>query len=450
MISDCTTDSRTGKKPSFSITTLGCKVNQYETEALSRGLETAGWQRTDRAPADLVIVNTCTVTARAARQSLQTVRQALRRHPGARVVVTGCDAQIDPRRLAAIPGVHLVVGHADKGRIPDLITDERQSRSEAAAIVVRPLERGLPLSAPPDGVHGGRTRPFLKIQDGCEAYCTYCIVPYTRGPSRSLPVDQALARIADLGRAGYHEVVLTGIHLGRYGRDLAPPQSLAALLGCIDAAAAIGRVRLSSIEPLEFEPQLMSVLAASTRICPHFHIPLQSGDDDILRRMGRPYRAGQVRHLVADLIRIRPRTAIGMDVLVGFPGESREAFAATCRLIEDLPLAYLHVFPFSPRTGTPAAAMPDQVPAALVKARCAVLRRLGRDKRRAFYQRFVGQRFTAQVEGRRDPSSGRLKAVTDNYLPVCLQGSDALMHRLVHLRVDGVDGQGRIRGRLID
>ena len=436
--------------PTFNITTLGCKVNQYESEAIAQNLTKAGWTAATGQSPDLILINTCTVTARAARQSLQAVRRAVRLYPGALVVATGCDAQIEPERLAAVKGVSLVVGHKDKQRVPELVASLPAKGTFQAAVVTCPVNRPLPFAPLGETVSGGRTRPYLKIQDGCNAFCTYCIVPYTRGPSRSMPVNEVLTHIRDLDRAGCHEVVLTGIHLGRYGRDLFPRESLAGLLTRIDAVQAIGRVRLSSIEPLEFNADLMAALAASPRVCHHFHIPLQSGDDRILRRMARPYGSAEIRRLVAELVRIRPRAAIGMDVLVGFPGESQAAFEATCALITDLPLAYLHVFPFSPRAGTPAAAMADQVPAPVIRERCALLRRIGRKKREAFYRRFVGHCITGPVEARRDPASGLLKTVSDNYLPVLFEGPDRLMNTLVRIKIHALSAAGRLEGRCLD
>ena len=434
----------------FAIVTLGCKVNQYESEALGCCLVAAGWQPAADRSADLCLINTCTVTGKAAMQSRQAVRRALRRHAAARIVVTGCAAQMEPARLAAIDGVALVVGHAGKEQIAALVESLPPPGTGPAPIVAASLDRTVPFAALSDTVVGGRTRPFLKIQDGCNAFCTYCIVPYARGRSRSMPASAVIARITDLARAGYHEVVLTGIHLGCYGRDLSPTESLDGLLARIEAARAIGRVRLSSIEPREFDRGLIATVAGSSRFCRHFHIPLQSGSDAVLRRMGRPYRAGEVRRLVADLLRAVPQAAVGMDLLVGFPGESDEAFAATWQLVVDLPVAYLHVFPFSPRAGTPAANMADPVPTSVAQRRCARLRRLGRAKRLDFFRRFVGHTVQAPVEARRDPASGRLKAVTDNYLPVFFDGPDRLMNTMASVRIDGLDAAGRLQGHRPD
>ncbi len=434
----------------FTIVTLGCKVNHYESEALALRLAEAGWVRTADADGALCIVNTCTVTGRAAMQSRQAVRRAVRQGAGG-VVVTGCYAQVDPEALAAIGGVDLVVGHSEKHRIPALVEDLMQNAAPGPApMVVAPRSPAWDFDPLCDGVVGGRTRPLLKIQDGCDAFCSYCIVPYARGRSRSMPAENAMARIAALGAAGYQEVVLTGIHLGRYGRDLHPPICLADLLRRIDAEGGIERFRVSSIEPQEFDAPLIAALTGSARCCRHFHLPLQSGDDDVLRRMGRPYTAAEVAALVLTLTTAVPEAAVGLDVLVGFPGESEAAFEGTFALASSLPLAYLHVFPFSPRTGTPAARMADAVPDGAITRRCARLRRLGARKRLAFYRRFIGHDFSAPVEGRRDPHTGRLRIVTDNYLPVTFEGPDSLLNTRVTVRLDALDPDGHPTGHLVD
>lgn len=435
---------------SFTVVTLGCKVNQYESEALARRLVADGWRRAAGPPVDLCLINTCTVTGRAAMQSRQAVRRARRQGAG-RIVVTGCYAQVEPEALTVINGVDLVVGHSEKHRIPALVQGlvERTAGRQTEAVVA-PRSVAWPFEAICDAVVGGRTRPLLKIQDGCDAFCTYCIVPFARGRSRSMPAETVMARIADLGAAGYHEVVLTGIHLGRYGRDLSPATPLADLLRRIDAAGDIPRFRVSSVEPQEFDAALIAALTESPHCCRHFHIPLQSGDDAILRRMGRPYTGADVADLVLTLTRKVPAAAVGLDVLVGFPGESEDAFERTYQMVAGLPLAYLHVFPFSPRAGTPAARMSDPVPDGLITRRCARLRRLGQQKRLAFQRRFVGLEAAAAVEGRRDPQTGRLKMVTDNYLPVIFDGPDALLETLVTVRIEAVDAHGRLAGRRLD
>jgi len=434
----------------FTIVTLGCKVNHYESEALACRLLEDGWVPGDDPDGALCIINTCTVTGRAAMQSRQAVRRAARQ--GARcIVVTGCYAQVNPEVLAAIDGVDLVVGHSQKQCIADLVRNaDAIAPGALAPIVVSPRSAAWSFEALHDGIVAGRTRPLLKIQDGCDAFCTYCIVPHARGRSRSMAADEVLRCISALAAAGYTEAVLTGIHLGRYGRDLDPPVSLGHLLARIDAQSGIERFRVSSIEPQEFDAPLIAALSASPRCCRHFHIPLQSGDDDILRRMARPYTAGAVADLVLTLTRAVPEAAVGLDVLVGFPGESEKAFENTCHLIESLPLAYLHVFPFSPRAGTPAARMSEAVPSGVITRRCNRLRRLGQRKRHLFCRRFIGREFCGPVEARRDPLSGRLRIVTDNYLPVEFEGPDRLFSTRATLRIDALDPTGRITGHRLD
>jgi threonylcarbamoyladenosine tRNA methylthiotransferase MtaB len=430
----------------FSVTTLGCKVNQYESEAIIEALRTAGWTLANGdSPVDIHIINTCTVTGKASMQSRQAIRQASRAHPGSRVIVTGCYAQTAPQEIRKIPGIHAVVGTEDKHRIPDMILSAPGLSLDGSDRVsdVRKLDRfgdaGITVTSK-------RTRPFLKIQDGCNAFCTYCIVPYARGRSRSMAPESVVAHVRRLEAAGHHEVVLTGIHLGLYGRDLAAPLDLAELVRRLLTATGIARIRLSSIEPRELTAELVEMTAASKRLCPHFHIPLQSGDDGILRRMHRPYSRTDFQKLVLSIRDRMPDAAIGVDTLIGFPGESPEAFENTRSLIEALPVTYLHVFPFSPRPGTPAADFPDPVAAVELKRRCSIMRALGQAKKAAFFSRFEGRTLTPLIESRRDPSTGLLKGVSANYIPVLMAGDDRLQNRLVNARIDRLQGQNAVRG----
>lgn len=428
----------------FRITTLGCKVNQCESAGMARKLCDNGWQKAGTGePADLVVVNTCTVTGKAAMQSRQALRQAVRGNPGATVVATGCYAQIDPEILAAIDGVAAVLGTGEKMSLVEdpgrpLLLGPKIRRGD-----VSNLRRFAPL---PTWGEFGRTRPFLKIQDGCSAHCTYCIVPSARGPSRSLPPQQVLAQLRELAGDGFLETVLTGIHMGCYGLDLSPATSLDALLAQMDADGAMARIRLSSIEPREISEAIVDRVAGTDRFCRHFHVPLQSGDDTVLRRMGRPY----TREFFADLIRSIPcripRCAIGVDVLAGFPGESDAAFENTLHLLEDLPITYLHVFPFSAREGTPASRMPDPVPPQTAKARCRRLRQLGDEKKKAFYAQFVGRRVRVLAEGAAHTPKGLLRGFSDHYLPVLFPGDENLRETFVTVRIDRLSADGQLFG----
>ena len=437
----------------FIIKTLGCKVNQCESEAIRNALVRSdrGLATGDDAGADVVIVNTCTVTRKAAMQSRQAVRQAIRANPGARIVVTGCHAQTAPAELAKIDGVDLIVGNRDKHTIPRQIFADMPKHTDVNATVACPDIDGIEeFDGLSEITHGCRTRPFLKIQDGCNAFCTYCIVPHARGRSRSLPMDQVLNRIAQLGRLGYHEVVLTGIHIGCYGHDLTPATGLYDLLCRIREGGTIDRVRISSIEPAELSDDIINLAASgeqcSGRLCPHFHIPLQSGSDEILKRMHRPYRRDYFKNLIQTIVDRLPDAAIGVDTLIGFPGETDDAFENTHALIDALPVAYLHVFPFSAREGTPAFSFNDQILPSVIKNRCARMRRLGEKKRRTFYQRFVGKSVTVLVEETRDRADGCLKGFSDNYLPVHFDGPDDLTNTLQEVDIQHLSARGVLEG----
>ena len=388
-------------KERFFLKTLGCKVNQAESEALGETLATSDWQPAEASEtADLCIINTCAVTQKAAMQSRQAVRQAIRANPRAWVVVTGCYAQTEPQALAKIEGLDYIVDQAGKQKLAEMIGRGELTKSPRP-VIFQPTPGAAPAFAaakPVPSAH--RTRPFLKIQDGCDAFCTYCIVPYARGRSRSMALSAVLESIAELVAQGVREVVLTGIHLGLYGRDLKPAGGLLQLLQAIAGLKSSIRVRLSSIEPLELTDDLLSLVARSDRFCRHFHIPLQSGDPAILKRMGRPYSPEFFGELVQKIRAMMPDAAIGADVLVGFPGETEAAFANTASLIEGLPVSYLHVFPFSARPGTPATRMEGQVDERTKKARAGTLLVMAADARAAFQsgvRHFDGGRFQEAV-----------------------------------------------------
>jgi len=408
-----------------AVTTLGCKVNQCESAGIAEAMAARGITLVPfEVEADCYIVNTCTVTGRTDNQSRQLIRRAIRRNPAAVVLVTGCYAQRAPEEIARIPGVRIVAGNAEKSRLPELL--EKLAKGKGPEVQVgdiRSEKRFSPLGAT---VIPGHTRAFLKIQDGCDALCSYCIVPRVRGGSRSFRPVEIERGIASLAAKGFREVVLSGIHLGAYGRDLVPATDLTTVVRRIVEERPIERLRLSSIEPREITVELLSLIGSSGIVCRHLHIPLQSGDDGILAAMNRDYDAAFFRDLIRNVLATIPGIAVGIDVMVGFPGETETAFANTLRLVEELPFAYLHVFPFSRRPGTPAAVMPDQVPEADKKRRVERLRTIGTEKRRTFAEKFIGAPLAVLIEGKKDRSTGFFIGFSDNYIPVvCLSAADA-------------------------
>jgi len=399
-----------------AIVTLGCKTNQFESAAIGEQLRTAGYRQVDfEEGAELVIVNTCTVTSATDSQSRNLIRRARRINPQARVVVTGCYAQIDPQSLAGIPGVALVIGNEEKQDFLDRLNALDGSNTEVVVSDIRRAETAEPL---PLNSFEQRSRAFVQIQNGCDAFCSYCIIPYARGRSRSVQPADVVSQVERLGAAGYPELVLTGIHIGNYGQDLRPQTDLLALLQAIEQSTFAGRLRLGSIEPTEIPPSLRDYCAASEWICPHWHIPLQAGDDEILRWMNRHYTTAFFSELSSDIRTRQPDAAIGLDVITGFPGETEQQFQNTLRLLEDLPFTHLHVFPFSKRPGTPAAEMSGQLPGDVIKQRAAQLRELGERKQAEFSRWFVGRELEVVIEG--GGENGRSKGLSENYLEVLL------------------------------
>jgi threonylcarbamoyladenosine tRNA methylthiotransferase MtaB len=424
----------------IAFATVGCRLNQFETDALRGRAQAEGYRIVPfAAAADVYVINSCTITAAADADSRRLARQAVRRNPSALVAVTGCYAQAAPDVVAAIPGVDLVLGNGEK---PLLLAHLREARKNGGARVLVGGSGGRrEVDDYGPGIDPDRTRAFLKVQDGCNYRCSFCIVPEVRGGNRSQQPDRILAEIRRLHAAGFPEVVLTGIHLGTYGRDLAPPTSLSDL--CLRIASLDGapRMRLSSLDPHEVKPDLIRLLAESPRFCRHLHLPLQSGDEGILRRMRRGHTAAQFRELVERLAAEVPGIAVSGDVIVGFPGEDDEAFRRTYDLLEALPIAGLHVFSYSRRPGTDAAEHPNQVPKAVKAARSRALRTLALRKAQAFRRRFLGETLTVVVLDREGPD-GLLEGLSDNYLRVWFAGDPALRGGLARVRVEHVTGRG--------
>jgi threonylcarbamoyladenosine tRNA methylthiotransferase MtaB len=402
---------------------LGCRLNQSEVEATARQLAARGCVLvSDPAQADVLVVNTCAVTAQAERKSRHLLRALHRANPTARIAAVGCGVSFDLPGFAALPGVVWAVPNADKERLPELIAPGSASRRE-----VQPLRR---------------TRALVKVQDGCDNRCTYCVVWRLRGPSRSRPLEAVIAEVEARLREGYQEVVLTGVNLGAYGRQMGMERGLAHLVAALLQRTALPRLRLSSLEPWDVDESLFE-LWADPRLCRQLHLPLQSGCDAVLRRMGRPLTAERYARLAEAARAAIPDLALTADVLVGFPGEDEAAFAESMALVEAVELARLHVFPFSPRPGTPAALMSDQVPEAERVERARRMRELGSRLAASFRQRFVGREMAVLWERRRE--DGLWHGLTDNYLSVVTASDEDLHNRIVPTRLLSAD-EGFMRG----
>lgn len=430
-----------------AVHTLGCKVNQYDGEALlalfrQRGYRVVGFDE----PADVYIINTCTVTHEGDRKSRQLIRRARRCNPEAVVVVAGCYAQTSPGEVAGLPGVDVVLGNSDRARVVEL-AEAARGRRGAPLRAVGDIFRVRAFEELPASGLTGRTRAVLKVQEGCAEFCAYCIVPYARGRPRSRRPEEARAEAERLAAAGYREVVLAGTHLGAYGRDLAPgpdgrPVRLGDLLRAIHAVEGIARIRLSSLEPMDVDDALLAAMGELPKVCPHLHLPLQSGSDRVLARMRRRYTADGFRRLVARARRLVPDLGLTTDVIAGFPGEGEEDHRATLALLEEVGFHRIHVFPFSPRSGTPAARAPGQVPPEVRERRVRELLALGRRLARACHERLVGRRVEVLAEAGPGREGGPLEGYTPQYIRVRFAGSGELANRLVAVRVTAADAEG--------
>jgi threonylcarbamoyladenosine tRNA methylthiotransferase MtaB len=430
-----------------AITTLGCKANQFDSALMGAFLEGNGFkiipfpQR-----ADIYVINTCTVTHRADYQSRQLMRRAHRLNPSSLIVVTGCYAQVYPDEVLGVAGVGMVLGNAEKTSIADILGNPLMD--PRPVVRVGDIEKEREIGEANIDRFYGHTRALLKIQDGCNDSCTYCIIPRARGSSRSLDPMSVIRHLRRLEKGGFKEVVLTGIHLGAYGSDLSPPTSLAELCEKTNGIPTPHRIRLSSIEPGDFRPELIQFIASSSRLCNHLHIPLQSGDDDILRHMNRDYDGNFFADIVQTLIHCIPDLNIGVDVVVGFPGEGEKQFRKTYELLEKLDVGYLHVFPYSRRNGTEAYGLPHQIDPRTKRARCEALRTLGRRKREAYHSRFLGRELDVLVEGKRDKRTGRLTGHSRNYIPVLIEGGKRLVNREIRVLATGLE-DGKVTGRVV-
>ncbi|WP_314584612.1 tRNA (N(6)-L-threonylcarbamoyladenosine(37)-C(2))-methylthiotransferase MtaB [Paenibacillus terrigena] len=422
--------------PSVAFYTLGCKVNFYDTEAIWQLFKNEGYEQVDfeTQTADVYLINTCTVTNTGDKKSRQIIRRAVRRNPDAIVAVTGCYAQTSPAEILDIPGVDLVIGTQDRDKIMPYIEQLQQERQPINAVRNIMKTREFEELDVPDFAE--RTRAFLKIQEGCNNFCTFCIIPWSRGLSRSRAPESVVEQAKQLVAAGYKEIVLTGIHTGGYGDDL-ENYRLANLLWDLDKVEGLERIRISSIEASQITEEVLEVLKKSSKMCRHLHIPLQAGENDVLKRMRRKYTVEEFATKIERIQEAMPDVAITTDVIVGFPGETEEQFRKGYEFMEKIKFSEMHVFPYSKRTGTPAARMEDQVDDEVKHARVHELIDLSEKMQFAYAEQFVGQ--VLDIIPERDykgaPGTGKVMGYSDNYLQVIFEGDESLIGKLCRVKV---------------
>ncbi len=463
---------------SFYVENFGCRATQADGAGIERELMELGLVRaTEAHSAEVVILNTCTVTASADQDVRATIRRIHRNNPECRILVTGCYAQRAPEEIAALPGVSVVVGNSHKQNVARIaverFTDENfvaisdiglsapslregcgthgvevhAAEPHAAEIIIGDIFAHTELVAAPVFEAGAaKTRPNLKVQDGCDNRCSFCIIPFVRGQNRSLPLDSVLREVDTLVAGGYREVVISGINLGRWGRDFDKQQRFENLVEAIVEKTALERLRISSVEPMDWSDQLIAYVAGSPRLAKHAHVPMQSGSDRVLRKMHRKYRPWHYAEKISKIREAMPTAAIGADVMVGFPGETDLDFEETRALIDRLPFTYLHVFTYSGRPGTPSEKMPDQVPVHLARERNRILRELAAEKKLQFMQSFVGKNLSAITLSVQQ--NGCTEALTDNYLKLWLRGSHR-ENRMVDAFIESAATEG-LGGRKSD
>ena len=438
--------------------TMGCKVNQYDTQSMRETLYRNGYtlldDETSRQGADLYLINTCTVTNTADQKARQVIRRAIRQNPTAKVLVTGCYAESDREAIEEIPGVTFVFGNREKADFQgylDLLHTEAPSPSAAATDTPNPLLSIAPVQHDAIREHarfskgvsdaGKRTRALIKVQDGCSAFCTYCIIPYVRGRMTSRPLNDIADEAHRIANSGIKEVVITGVHLGAYGMDTGRDRDIADILAHIHDIEGIERIRFSSIEPMYFPDTLGERMAALPKCMPHFHLPLQAGSDAILRQMRRRYTTAQFAHLVENLRRgFGDDVGITTDIMVGFPGETDAHFEESCRFVEEIGFSQLHVFRYSPRKGTPAATYSDQVSPHICAERSQTMIALGERLNRGFRQRMLGKQKAVLIEASREGENNHLAGFTDNYLRVLVDAPESAINQIQNVTLASLEG----------
>ncbi|MCF2719710.1 tRNA (N(6)-L-threonylcarbamoyladenosine(37)-C(2))-methylthiotransferase MtaB [Paenibacillus sp. 203] len=422
--------------PSVAFYTLGCKVNFYDTEAIWQLFKNEGYEQVDfdEQTADVYLINTCTVTNTGDKKSRQIIRRAIRRNPDAIVAVTGCYAQTSPAEIMDIPGVDLVIGTQDRDKIIPFVQEIQGTRQPVNAVRNIMKTRVFEEMDVPD--FANHTRAFLKIQDGCNNFCTFCIIPWSRGLSRSRDAASIIAQARQLVHAGYKEIVLTGIHTGGYGDDM-DNYDLSDLLWDLEKVEGLERIRISSIEASQIDEKMLDVLNRSTKLVRHFHIPLQAGDDTVLKRMRRKYTTEEFYNKMLMIRKAMPDVAITTDVIVGFPGETDEMFRNGYELMKKISFSEMHVFPYSKRSGTPAARMEDQVDEDVKNARVHELIQLSEQMQLAYAEKFVGQvlEVIPEVAPKGTEDSGILHGYSDNYIQLAFEGTEDLVGKVCRVKL---------------
>lgn len=429
--------------------TLGCKVNQFETETMeglfrARGYDVVPFEER----ADVYVINTCSVTHLSDRKSRQLIRRAARMNPDACIAVTGCYAQVAPEEIRALDGVRVVIGTKERARIVDYVEEALRADTGAIGTITDIMQarvfEDIPLHSLPH-----RTRAFLKIEDGCQNFCTFCIIPYARGPVKSRTLSAVAREMHLLTEAGFHEVVLTGIHLGAYGIDLAERPTLADACRMALAEEGLRRLRLGSLESVELSADLLDLMRTEPRFAAHLHLPLQAGSDNVLRAMNRHYDTAAFAALLEDVRRAVPGVAISTDIIVGFPGETEEDFASGLDFVRQMGFARMHVFPYSARRGTPAARRTDQVPPVVRKERAARMQALAEELAEAYHRASLGSVMEVLFETTED---GVTDGLTETYVRVYTDAparrGEIAPVRLTHLYRDGVWGEPISKGSM--
>ena len=428
------------KRVSFH--TLGCKLNFSESSTLAREFERGGYRRVEPSePTDVAVINSCSVTEHADKKCRNIIRKIHRRNPNAIIAVTGCYAQLKPEAIAEIDGVDIVLSNNDKGDLYKRVVElKERGKAEVYSCSVENLTRFFAAYS-----SGDRTRSFLKVQDGCDYKCAYCTIHYARGSSRNIPIADIVAEAREIAAAGQKEIVITGINTGDFGRTTG--ESFIDLLRALDSVDGIERYRISSIEPNLITDEIIEFCAQSPKFMPHFHIPLQSGSTHILGLMRRRYTAERYRERIAKIRELMPDSFLGVDVIVGFPGEGEEEFMETYRLLEEVGASFLHIFPFSERPGTPAVTMPNKVQSRISTERVSCLEELSSRLNRAFAERFLSTERNVLFESTNH--DGLMYGYTDNYLRVSAPFDEMRVNNICRVRLDSIDANGDISATLL-